>query len=109
MDNVKLIKTILVVAVIFIVIGFFGFYFFRTEDKPILRGAVPGGGSPESREIQLALNALEGLVISGDVFKLPAFGSLVDFTRTVNPEDKQRPNPFAPIGAENRGRGGRPE
>jgi len=96
--GVRLVKTLILILVTLGVIGFFGFYFFSSNEDEILSvDAVASEISVESRKILDTLNELKALEIKGDVFKEPAFQSLVDISIVVNQEPKQRPNPFAPI------------
>ena len=104
MDKINFIKIIIVLAVVFALVGFLGFYFFRSSPEPILGTEIIGERSVESTEILKALQELKKLSIDGSVFDSAAFKSLVDYTLAVNPEDKQRPNPFAPIGSEDQGK-----
>ncbi len=100
MENIKIIKLLILSVIVFIVIGFFGFYFFKEDSGPLLKSAVTGG-SPESQQILNALNELKNIKLDGQIFTDPVFQGLEDFTRQVNEEPKQRPNPFAPISPSN--------
>ena len=98
MESVKLIKISILILVVFGVIGFFGFYFFKNNDNQALTvEEVNPQISMESQEILATLRELQKLEIKGDVFDSPVFKDLVDVSVIVNVEDKQRPNPFAPI------------
>ena len=103
MDNVKLIKIIILVLLVFLVIGFFGFYFFKNEPEPILSETTAAAVSLEGQKILSALNELEDIRISREVFDDSVFKDLIDFSLAVNEELKGRPNPFAPIRLEDRG------
>ena len=97
MDNVNIIKVAVLVVVVFLVLGFFGYYFFKNEPVSILSQNIPGNISDESLKILDALSELKKLQLNGEIFSDPAFGSLEDFSKPVDPEPIQRPNPFAPI------------
>lgn len=56
-------------------------------------------GSIVGNEIIGILNELEAIDLSGDIFKDPAFVTLIDFQRGVGPKLIGRSNPFAPIGS----------
>lgn len=102
MENVRLVKILILVVVLFAVLGFFGYYFFRTEDVPILQTRDIAGASEQGREVVQALSQLKNLKIDSGVFDVPGFDTYIDFSININSEDIQRPNPYAPIGIETR-------
>lgn len=57
--------------------------------------AVNGG-----REFARILVNLEGLRLNDDIFSDPLFRSLIDFSVDLEPQEKGRDNPFAPLGVD---------
>ncbi len=105
MEKVRIIKILIVVLALFGVIAFFGLYFFKGNPGSDLLSTDLSGTSAQGGEIFQALNDLRSLKIDDSVFKIPAYDTLEDFSTSVQAEDKQRPNPYAPIGLEDRGLG----
>lgn len=51
-----------------------------------------------SQDILSLVDTMRKMSIDSSIFSSPLFTSLVDFSVTITPELKGRPNPFAPIG-----------
>ncbi len=94
-------------ALAVLVIVALGWYFFVREkpsdmagesfivDDPMLASAQ--GAGDIGIEIIKLLSKIQGLTIDTQMFKDPAYRSLVDYTQDVAPQKVGRDNPFAPI------------
>jgi hypothetical protein len=108
--NSGLIKKIIIVLVV-IVLGFAGYIFVTKKTKNGTTNPTTGTvvtenpevkeeGSIPVRELADMVAQLQNIKLDTVIFGDKTFRSLIDFTLTVTPELRERPNPFAPIGTD---------
>lgn len=123
--NIKSIIRNVIIAVIVVAIGYFGYsYFFKkgatTTDTGSGLTTTAGINTPTDTSSSTDTGASTGADLSGDflatllsvqsinlddrIFTNPAFTSLQDFSRPLLPDTNPgRPNPFAPLGSDAQG------
>ncbi len=74
------------------------YYFYNSGSSKPTTSLVVGRdvGGVGAQELQL-LNQIRSLRIETDLFKDPAYTSLVDYSVAIKSENVGRPNPFAPV------------
>ncbi len=107
----------IIIAVLLVAAGFFGYSKFVVQDKVATKpgvkkestGAAPAtvSGKPATKStasdesakaFAAQLRTLDSVVIKTDIFKDPAFTILRADNITIPPMPAGRPNPFAPVG-----------
>lgn len=95
------VQKMIIAGIALALIGFFGYQVFVvkieapiTDDLYISNTEVVGG------DILNLVEKTKDLTIDKSIFSSNLFISLVDFNITLSPENKGRPNPFAPIGSD---------
>jgi hypothetical protein len=95
-------KNLAIGTVIVIIVVFAGYLYLTREtfviDDPVLVG-VENSATPRSLDGSFlsALNSLTRLRFDDSIFSLKAWGTLVDYSRTLAPQPIGRINPFAPL------------
>lgn len=101
-DKPKSNKNIIVIGIVILLIGIAG-YMYVTRDQSVSQTlTVASAGSvvtPVDSDLLSALNSLKKLKLDDSIFKNPVWLSLVDFGKVLAPQEKFRPNPFAPLTA----------
>ncbi len=85
------------VLVTLLLLGVYAFYFKGGNEVAL---SIDGGGGVENAaeaELISLLLSLRSVNLDETVFTLPAFRSLVDFSRKLSPEPVGRANPFLPF------------
>ncbi len=96
----KISKNIMLLIAL-VVVAIAGYFIFAGGDEapPSLVEVQTGASGDIGQEIVIELNRLKALQnINTDIFRNPAFASLIDRTQVVVPQPIGRSNPFAPIG-----------
>lgn len=97
----------LLIGLVILLATFFIYKYFFVSSAPdtntpglqAVSGLDAGAGGPvvDDEFIRL-LDRLKGVELNSDLFSTPAWGSLTNFRIELEPEEKKRQNPFAPIG-----------
>ena len=99
-DTTKSKVNIGIIIGIFIAIGVAGYmYIKRDQSNPDLLTSVPTDSikSPVDSSFLTALLELKKHNLDKSIFESKVFNSLRDFSKPIAPQEKSRPNPFAPI------------
>lgn len=87
-----------IIVVLVIAIGFAVYsVFFKKEALPDGVVAETIEGTPGD-DLIAVLHQLKAINLDGAIFSENSFKGLIDFSLDLEPEDKGRANPFAPIG-----------
>ncbi len=99
-ENTNSSKNLIITAIFVIALGVAGYmYITRDTSGDDLLLVNPVTSAPVvNTDLLSALREFKKLTIKTDIFETPAWGSLVDFGKTLKEREKYRPNPFAPIG-----------
>lgn len=95
------------ILIILVVAGGVWYGLSQSSAPPPLLSTTTADGSPVSQqassdqEIIGTLLSLRAVTLSGTIFSDPSFATLQDFGTPIVPEPVGRPNPFAPLGAQN--------
>lgn len=90
----------IIVLVLFLgVIGFGSYVYYTrgTSGISIAGFTIPDEESPVGSDILVLAEKIRRTVIEPEIFSSPLFVNLRDLSAILVPEEKGRPNPFAPI------------
>lgn len=100
MQTTKSNKNLFIVIFILIAVFVAGYmYIKRDQSTPDLLISTQGGieNAPVDGDLLSALRELKKIKFDDSLFKNAVWLSLVDFGKNIDPQEKYRPNPFAPL------------
>lgn len=93
-------SNVFIVLAIFVAIGIAG-YFYITRDQStedlLVSTVMDAQSAPLDSNFIVALNELKRLKLDDSLFSTALWKSLTDFGQELAPQEKFRPNPFAPL------------
>jgi hypothetical protein len=91
-------KNIIIIIIFIAIIGFIGFYLFKSPvDNGILTADVKTGRTDDAQLIYNLLQKMSKVKLDDSIFSNQIFQGLKDNSIEVLPQETGRSNPFAPI------------
>ncbi len=95
----SLVQKLIAVSITIIFVAYLGYGLYnKSTEGVVLNESIEA--ETTSEDVVALVTKLKDLKIDKTIFSNEAFLSLVDFSSIISPEEQGRPNPFAPIGAE---------
>ncbi len=90
-----ILKNKVVLAMIILVLGALGYYFFFAQDAPAPRAEERG--QVVGREVIETLDTMQAIDLDGRIFEDPVFNSLEEMKGPIPETNQGRVDPFAPV------------